>query len=97
MIELEYVTSKKITGSTTPHSVDTFNIHGRPVGVVLKLRYRNVQDGCCRIYYRMKGKGEMPLDKDHYSIDFKRGRITLNWNFELDCTFVVEYQYDPGT
>lgn len=96
MIDLDYTTSKKIRGSTTPHSVDTFQVHGRPKGVVLKLKYQNVVPGE-RIIYRMKKKGEMTLDKGLYTIDHDKGRVTINWNFELDCTFVVEYQYDPGT
>lgn len=92
MVELDYVTSKKIAGSTTRHSVDTFNVHGRPDGVVLKLRYTPVKPGL-RVIYRMKKQGEMTLDEDLYTVDFERGRITVNWEFELDCQFVVEYQY----
>jgi hypothetical protein len=96
MVEIDYVTSKKITGSPTPHAVDTFQIHGRPDGVILKLRYRPVKPGL-RVIYRMKKKGEMTLQDQYYTADLEKGRVTVNWTFDLDCTFIVEYQYDPGT
>ena len=92
MVELDYVTSKRITGSPTPHAVDTFNVYGRNNGVVLKLQYRPVKPGL-RILYRMKKKGEISLEEIYYTVDFERGRITINWDFELDCQFIVEYQY----
>lgn len=96
MIELDYTTSKKMRGSTTPHAVDTFQIRGRPTGIVLKLQYRPVRPGL-RILYQMKKREEVSLSEKYYTVDLERGRVTLNWDFELDCTFVVEYQYDPGT
>lgn len=95
MTELDYTTSKQITGSTTPHAVDTFKVLGRPEGIVLKLKYSPVMPGL-RVLYRMKKMGEMTVEEEHYDIDYKRGRVTLNWVFELDCEFIVEYQYDPG-
>ena len=94
MKEIDYKTSNSIRGSTTPHAVDTFDVHGRPNGVILKLKYRPVQPGF-RVIYRMKKKGEMSLGKEYYTVDLERGRITINWDFEQDCTFVVEYNYGP--
>lgn len=96
MIELDYTTSKQIRTSTTPHAVDTFQVRGRPTGIVLKLKYRPVLPGL-RILYQMKKREEVSLSEEYYIVDFETGRITFNWDFELDCTFVVEYQYDPGT
>jgi len=92
MAELDPVHSKSITGSNTPHAVDTFNVHLRPKGVVLKLAKRPLRPGF-RVLYRVKKQGEMRLSDEYYTADLERARITLDWDFELDCQFVVEYQY----
>lgn len=96
MIEVDYTTSKHIRRSSTPHAVDTFHVRDKPQGVVLKLKYPNVKPGF-RVLYRVKKQGEMTLEDHFYTVDLEQGRVTLNWDFDLDCTFVVEYTYDPGT
>jgi hypothetical protein len=92
MVELDPIHSKSITGSDSNHAVDTFNVHLRPKGVVLKLAKRPLLPGF-RVLYRVKKQGEMRLSEDYYTADPERARITLNWDFDLDCQFIVEYSY----